>query len=48
MLTYLASEDPDRLPRDQRVLGINPRTGEPMTWPTCRDATRSSERYFNR
>jgi hypothetical protein len=48
MLTYLASEDPERLPRDQRVLGINPRTGEPMTWPACRDATRSSERYFNR
>ena len=48
MLTYLASEDPERLPRDQRVLGTSPRTGEPMTWPTCRDAARTSENYFNR
>ncbi len=48
MLTYLASEDPERMPRDQRVLGTNPRTGEPRTWPTCRDAARTSEDYFNR
>jgi hypothetical protein len=41
MLAYLASEEPDRLPRDQRVLQPNPRTGEPRQWPTCRDGARS-------
>ena len=41
MLAYLASEEPDRLPRDRALLPLNPRTGEQMTWPTCRDGTRS-------
>jgi len=41
MLAYLASEEPDRLPRDRRVLGLNPRTGQPAQWPTCRDGQRS-------
>lgn len=41
MLVYLASEEPDRLPRDRRVLGINPRSGRQATWPTCRDGARS-------
>jgi len=49
MLTYLASEEPDRLPRDMRVLsGTNPRTGEPMTWPQCRMPARNADGYFNR
>lgn len=48
MLAYLASEDPERVPRDQAVLPMNPRTGEQRTWPECRDATRSSEVYFGR
>jgi Zn-dependent M28 family amino/carboxypeptidase len=48
MLTYLASEEPDRLPRDTRVLGVNPRTGQPQTWPQCSQPARDASRYFNR
>lgn len=48
MLTYLASEEPDMLPRDHSVLGINPRTGEPGTWPQCREPARNADRYFRR
>jgi Zn-dependent M28 family amino/carboxypeptidase len=48
MLTYLASEEPETLPRDKRVMGTNPRTGQPMTWPQCREPARSGDRYFNR
>jgi len=40
MLAYLASEDPQRIPRDQRVLPVNQRTGEQRTWPTCSDGAR--------
>ncbi len=29
MLAYMASEEEEMLPRDHRVLGLNPRTGEP-------------------
>ena len=47
MLTYLASEEPDKLPRDQRVL-VDPRTGEPRAWPECRAPTRSGDGYFRR
>ncbi|MGW8267157.1 MAG: M20/M25/M40 family metallo-hydrolase [Longimicrobiales bacterium] len=49
MLTYLASEEPDKLPRDTRIMsGINPRTGEPMAWPQCREPARNADGYFNR
>ena len=49
MLTYLASEEPTMLPRDTRVMsGINPRTGEPITWPQCREPARNADGYFNR
>ena len=41
MLVYLASEEPDRLPRDRAVLPLG-RRGQPGEWPTCRDGTRSS------
>jgi hypothetical protein len=41
MLAYLASEDPERIPRQRRLLPPNPRTGEPTEWPTCRDGQRS-------
>ncbi len=41
MLAYLASEDPERLPRERRILPPNPRTGEPSEWPVCRDGARS-------
>ena len=48
MLTYLASEDPEKMPRDQRVLPVSQRTGEQMTWPECREPWRSWEEYRNR
>jgi hypothetical protein len=48
MLAYMASEEPERIPRDQRVLPVNPRTGEQREWPTCREPTRSWEAYRNR
>lgn len=41
MLAYLASEDPERVPRDRAILPINPRTGEPRDWLPCRAAQRS-------
>jgi hypothetical protein len=40
MLAYLASDDPERVSRDRRVL-VNPRTGEPGQWPQCRDGART-------
>jgi hypothetical protein len=41
MLAYLASEDAERIPRDRRVMPLNPRTGEQREWPVCRPARRS-------
>jgi hypothetical protein len=46
MLTYLASEEPEKLPRNHAVTGIDPRTGEPSEWPQCRDAARNADDYF--
>jgi hypothetical protein len=43
MLVYLAAEDSERTPRDRRVLPVSERTGQQMTWPECRDGTRSWE-----
>jgi len=34
ILTYMASEDPERSSREQVVLPVSPRTGEQMKWPT--------------
>lgn len=48
MLAYLASEDPERVPRDQRVLPVSERTGEQMTWPVCREPYRSWEEWHSR
>jgi hypothetical protein len=39
MLVYLASEDPDRVPRDRRVLPPGP-NGQPAVWPSCPVARR--------
>jgi hypothetical protein len=44
MLAYLASEDPERMPRTRRALPVDQRTGEPASWPACRDGARSSGR----
>ena len=41
MLAYLASEDPERVGRDRRIMPTNPRTDEQREWPTCRDGARS-------
>jgi len=48
MLTYLASEEPEKLPRDQRVMGADARTGEPGAWPACRAPARNDSEYFRR
>ncbi len=41
MVAYMASEDPERVPNDTRILPIDPRTGQPGTWPQCRPPRRS-------
>ena len=40
ILAYMASEDPEKTSRERSTLPKNPRTGEQMTWPEPRDATR--------
>jgi len=40
MLAYLASEDPERVPRDQRILPAGP-NGQPQAWPGCGTPQRS-------
>ncbi|MBI3982877.1 MAG: M20/M25/M40 family metallo-hydrolase [Gemmatimonadetes bacterium] len=43
MLAYLASEDPERVPRERRTLfPVSPQSGEPGSWPSCRDAQRAA------
>jgi len=44
MLAYLASEDPETVSREQRVLGLNRRTGQAAEWPTCSPPERSFSR----
>ncbi|HEU0077000.1 MAG TPA: hypothetical protein VFQ76_05080, partial [Longimicrobiaceae bacterium] len=41
MLAYLASEDPQRVPRTMRELPVNPATGAPAVWPACQPAQRA-------
>jgi carboxypeptidase Q len=41
MLAYLASEDPERVPRERRVLPPGP-DGRPGVWPACSRARRAS------
>ncbi|WP_194776887.1 M20/M25/M40 family metallo-hydrolase [Pararhodonellum marinum] len=40
ILTYMACEEPELLPRDRAVLPASPRTGQQLTWPQPRPATR--------
>ncbi|HSP12487.1 MAG TPA: M20/M25/M40 family metallo-hydrolase [Salegentibacter sp.] len=40
IMTYMASEDPETTSREKSVLPFSRRTGEQMTWPEPRDATR--------
>jgi Zn-dependent M28 family amino/carboxypeptidase len=44
MLAYLASEDPASTPRERRMLGVNPRTGQQVTWPACSPPDRAYSR----
>ena len=41
ILTYMASEDPEKTSREKRVLPVSSRTGEQMQWPTPRPARRN-------
>ena len=41
MVAYMASEDPVRFDRSVATLPIDPRTGEPRAWRTCRPSRRS-------
>ena len=40
MLAYLASEDPETVARDRRVMPV--RDGEPTRWPECTNPARAS------
>lgn len=40
IMTYMASEDPNRASSERINLPINPRTNEPMAWPEVREPTR--------
>ena len=40
IMTYMASEDPEKSSRERAVLPISRRTGEQMEWPTPRDGNR--------
>ena len=44
MLAYLASEEPERIPRTRRVMPLDRRTGQPAEWPGCRQPQRSLAR----
>jgi carboxypeptidase Q len=48
MLAYLASEEEELMPRNERVLPVSQRTGEQMAWPECRPAIRSWQAYRDR
>jgi hypothetical protein len=41
MLAYAASEDPDRVPRDQAILPADPNSGRARPWMRCGTARRS-------
>ena len=40
-LAYLASEDPETVPRDRRVLPVSPQSGQQQQWPVARDGQRA-------
>ena len=42
MLVYLASEDPQTMPRDRRVMPVDPATGKVRPWPECTKPARAS------
>jgi hypothetical protein len=40
ILAYMASEDPQKTPRDKMVMPVSPKTGERTNWPKQTKATR--------
>lgn len=40
VMAYMASEDPEKTSREKSTLPVNPRTGQPGTWPAQTPATR--------
>jgi hypothetical protein len=42
MLAYLASEDTVLMPRERRVMPMDPATGRPRPWPDCATPARAS------
>ena len=40
ILTYMASEDPEKASSERIKMPNNPRTGEPMKWPEVKEPTR--------
>lgn len=42
MLAYLASEDPERVPRERRTSFPTLQTGQPGSWPACQTPPRTS------
>jgi carboxypeptidase Q len=47
MLAYMASEDPQRVPRDRRTV-IQGQGGNPGQWPACQEAPRTTPRPLTR
>ena len=45
-LVYLASEDPETVPRERRIFTPNSQTGLTATWPSCVEPQRSSTTYM--
>ncbi|MBW3630574.1 MAG: M20/M25/M40 family metallo-hydrolase [Gemmatimonadetes bacterium] len=45
MLAYLASEEPRRIPREQRAMPTNAQTGQPIPWPACVEPLRDFSGY---
>jgi hypothetical protein len=41
MVAYMASEDPERVPRETRALPVSPATGQAVSWPGCEPARRA-------
>lgn len=42
MLAYLASEEPQSMPRERRMMPVDPSTGNPRPWPECTAPARAS------
>jgi hypothetical protein len=45
MLAYLASEEPGRIPRQQRTMPGDASTGQPTPWPACVEPLRDFSGY---